>query len=250
MNLFCMSLQNELFKLRKRRKYLVFFVIGAAICVASGLKIFIANLIAGGTVSRASILGGLTTADLPFFLMAFLPLIAIMASCDLFVGEGSDRTIRFSLMRPVGKGKLFFAKASAVFLLCAINLAMMFVVTAVTQIAMGGTTRGIGTGLLSCLLDLIPLAVLVLFFCMVNQFFRGTTLTTVLCIVLYIGLLALGTYVSAAGGILFTGYLRWHNLWIGTTLPFFAMISRIGILAGYGLIFACCGYLLFERKEV
>lgn len=250
MNLFCASLQNELFKLRKRRKYLVFFVIGAAICVASGLKILIANLITEGGVSRAAILGGLTTADLPFFLMIFLPLIAIMASCDLFVGEGADHTIRFSLMRPVGKGKLFFTKAFAAFLLCAMNLAMVFVVTAVTQIAMGGTVRGIGTGFLACLLDLIPLAVLVLFFCMVNQFFRGATLTAVLCIVLYIGLMALGTYVSAAGGLLFTGYLKWHNLWIGTTLPFFAMISRIGILAGCALVFACCGYLLFDRKEV
>ena len=39
------------------------------------------------------------------------------------------------------------------------------------------------------------------------------------------------------------------NLWIGTTLPFLPMLSRIGLLAGYGLVFACGGYLLFERKE-
>ena len=39
------------------------------------------------------------------------------------------------------------------------------------------------------------------------------------------------------------------NLWIGTLLPFTAMLSRIGILLGYGLVFACCGFFLFDRKE-
>ena len=51
------------------------------------------------------------------------------------------------------------------------------------------------------------------------------------------------------GGLVFTGYLRWHNLWIGVTLPFLSLLPRIGLLAGYGLVFGCGGYLLFDRKE-
>lgn len=243
------NLKNELFKLRKRKKYAVFLLLGCLICVASALKLVIANYITDGGMSAEAVLGGLTSSNLPFFLLIFLPLMAIMASCDLFVGEQADHTIRFSLMRPVGKGKLFFSKATAVFILCAFDLAVMYLVTTLTQVILGGGTQGIATSFLACLLDLIPLAVLVLFFSLVNQLVKGSSLTVLLCVVLYVGFIALGTYMPAIGGLLFTGYLRWHNLWIGVTLPILSMLPRIGLLAGYGLVFGCGGYLLFDRKE-
>lgn len=246
---FMANLKNELFKLRKRKKYAVFLLLGCLICVASALKLVIANYITDGGMSAEAVLGGLTNSNLPFFLLIFLPLMAIMASCDLFVGEQADHTIRFSLMRPVGKGKLFFSKAAAVFILCAFDLAVMYLVTTLTQVILGGGTQGIATSFLACLLDLIPLAVLVLFFSLVNQLVKGSSLTVLLCVVLYVGFIALGTYMPAIGGLLFTGYLRWHNLWIGVTLPILSMLPRIGLLAGYGLVFGCGGYLLFDRKE-
>lgn len=249
MTQFMANLKNELFKLRKRKKYAVFLLLGCLICVASALKLVIANYITDGGMSAEAVLGGLTSSNLPFFLLIFLPLMAIMASCDLFVGEQADHTIRFSLMRPVGKGKLFFSKATAVFILCAFDLAVMYLVTTLTQVILGGGTQGIATSFLACLLDLIPLAVLVLFFSLVNQLVKGSSLTVLLCVVLYVGFIALGTYMPAIGGLLFTGYLRWHNLWIGVTLPILSMLPRIGLLAGYGLVFGCGGYLLFDRKE-
>ena len=90
---------------------------------------------------------------------------------------------------------------------------------------------------------------LILFFCLLNQVGRGSGLTVLLCLVCYIGLLVLGTYLPAVGGLVFTGYLRWHNLWIGIALPFFSLLPRMGLLAGYGLVFGCGGYWLFDRKE-
>ncbi len=246
---FIANWKNEVFKLRKRKKYLVFLLLGSLICVASALRLVVANYITGGALSPATVLGGLTNANLPFFLLVFLPLMAIMAACDLFVGEQADHTIRFSLVRPVGKGKLFFSKAAAVFTLCVLDLAVLYLVTALTQLLLRGGTRGLAHSFFACLLDLVPLAVLILFFCLVNQLVKGSSLTVLLCVVLYVGFLALGTYLPAFGGLLFTGYLRWHNLWIGVALPFLSLLSRIGLLAGYGLVFACCGYLLFDRKE-
>ena len=160
MERFLASLSNELFKLRKRKKYLVFLIIGAVICVASALRVLIVNYITDGGVSREAILGGLMSSNLPFILLIFLPLMAVMAASDLFVGEQVDHTLRFSLMRPVGKGKLFFSKAAAVFLLCAFDLAVLYVVSTVAQVGLGGGTEGILTSLGACLLDLIPLAVL------------------------------------------------------------------------------------------
>ena len=249
MEQFLANLSNELFKLRKRKKYLVFLVLGCVVCVVSALRVLLVNFLTDGGVDPEAVLGNLMSSNLSFVLLIFLPLMAVMAASDLFVSEQADHTIRFALMRPVGKGKLFFSKALAVFVLCAVDLVVMYLVTTLAQVVLGGGTAGILTSLGACLLDLVPLAVLILFFCLLNQVGRGSGLTVLLCLVCYIGLLVLGTYLPAVGGLVFTGYLRWHNLWIGITLPFFSLLPRMGLLAGYGLVFACGGYWLFDRKE-
>ena len=162
METFLSSLSNELFKLRRRKKYLVFLILGCAICVISALRVLLVNYLTDGSVDPAAVLGGLMSSNLTFILLIFLPLMAVMAASDLFVAEQADHTIRFSLMRPVGKGKLFFSKALAVFVLCAFDLAVMYLVTTLAQVGLGGGTEGVLTSLGACLLDLIPLAVLIL----------------------------------------------------------------------------------------
>lgn len=246
---FLANMKNELYKLSRRKKYVVFLILGALFCVGSALRVLVANLIMDENVPRKVLLGGLTGENLLFLLLVFLPLIALLGCCDLFAGEQADHTLRFSLMRPVGKGKLFFSKAAAVFLLCLLELAVLLGVSILAQVILGGGAGGILHSLASALLDLIPLAVLILFFCLINQLMKGSGLAVFVCLILYVVLVAVGTFVPAAGGLMFTGYLRWHNLWVGVTLPILSLLPRIGILAGYGLVFACVGYLLFERKE-
>lgn len=48
MQAFAASLQNELFKLRKRKKYLVLLIIASAICVVSALRVLIVNYLTDG----------------------------------------------------------------------------------------------------------------------------------------------------------------------------------------------------------
>ena len=177
MEQFLANLSNELFKLRKRKKYLVFLVLGCVVCVVSALRVLLVNFLTDGGVDPEAVLGNLMSSNLTFVLLIFLPLMAVMAASDLFVSEQADHTIRFALMRPVGKGKLFFSKALAVFVLCAVDLGVMYLVTTLAQVALGGGTAGILTSLGACLLDLIPLAVLILFFCLLNQVGRGSGLT-------------------------------------------------------------------------
>lgn len=246
---FVANLKNELFKLSRRKKYIVFLILGALVCVGSALRVLAADLILDEALPRELLVGGLTGENLLFLLLLFLPLMALMGCCDLFAGEQADHTLRFSLMRPVGKGKLFFSKAAAVFLLCLFDLVALLAVSAAAQLIMGGGSKGVARSVASGLLDLVPLAVLILFFCLVNQLVKGSGLAVLVCLAVYVALVVVGTYVPAAGGLLFTGYLRWHNLWVGVALPFKAMLTRIGILAGYGLVFGSCGYLLFDRKE-
>ena len=138
---------------------------------------------------------------------------------------------------------------AAVWVLCAFDLLVLYLVSTLAQVCLGGGIEGIFSSFFACVLDLIPMAVLILFFALINQLVKGSSLTVLLCVVCYVALVVFGTYMPSVGGLVFTGYLRWHNLWIGVTLPFLSLLPRIGLLAGYGLVFGCGGYLLFDRKE-
>ena len=58
MERFLASLSNELFKLRKRKKYLVFLIIGAVICVASALRVLIVTTSPTGACPGRPFWGG------------------------------------------------------------------------------------------------------------------------------------------------------------------------------------------------
>lgn len=251
MNPFTVSLRNELFKLRRHKKYTVFLILTVLICAVSGLRPLVISVVADGiSVSRSALLAELTLSTLPFFLLIAVPFIALMAAGDLIAAEWADKSIRASLVRPASRPALYFSKAAAVLILCAVELAAVFLVTAVVQLVLGGTAKGLLLGLAACVLDLVPLAVLVLFFCMISQAAPGPGLSVLLCLAIYLGLAAAGTYIASLGGLLFTGYLRWHNLWLGSTLPFLPLLTRIGILVGSGLIFSAAGCMLFEKKDI
>ena len=129
-------------------------------------------------------------------------------------------------------------------------LVTLFVLTTVMQAVGAHDLTGILTAFASYFLDIIPMLVLVLFAGMINQFSGSTSLSMLICIIMYIGLYVIGIIVPQAGSLLFTGYMQWHNVWVGVTIPFFAILSKIGMIAGYGMVFGCIGYYLYERREV
>ena len=135
---FVANLKNELFKLSRRKKYIVFLILGALVCVGSALRVLAADLILDEALPRELLVGGLTGENLLFLLLLFLPLMALMGCCDLFAGETADHTLRFSLMRPIGKGKLFFSKAAAVWIVCLFDLIVLLAVSSLVQGVSGG----------------------------------------------------------------------------------------------------------------
>ena len=199
---------------------------------------------------KTTLKGQFLRTSLAMLVLSLLIGVAVMVAVMIFftvrVPDG-EKFLMESLSFLFGKQTIGPSRMVPVLVLAGVLLCLM--VTGVCILLTSRLTGRITATLGACLLDLIPLAVLVLFFCLINQLVRGSSLTVLLCVVLYIGLLVMGTYLPAVGGLVFTGYLRWHNLWIGIALPFFSLLPRIGLLAGYGLVFGCCGYLLFDRKE-
>ena len=243
------SLKNELTKLKCHKKYTVLLLLSIALSAVWGILNFLAGQVKTLPITPVDTLSGLPMMLLGFFVSTIIPLIVFMAACDLFTGEVADGTVRAGFMRPVSRFKQYFAKVSAVYVVAVIYLGAIFVFSELFRLIAVRSGSGILTELASYALDCIPLIVLVLFASMVNQFLKSTSLSVILCIIIYMGLLAGGVVISQLSGLVFTGYMQWHTLWLGYGVPFGAMLPKIFILIGYGLVFSCVGYYFFERKE-
>lgn len=246
---FVASLKNEIKKIFSRKKFIVFLIIEVIICLIYGGVNLILERVSHGVWANIGLMG-MSMNLLSFFLQVYIPLIVFMAACDLFTTEFHDGTIRATFMRPVSRWKQFASKVTAILILAVIYLVTLFICTNLLQLVLVKTIAGTGGSLIAYILDVIPLIVMVLFAALINQLVKSPSLSIFLCIIIFVALYVLGVLVPQTSGLLFTGYSQWHNLWMGAMLPFGAMISKIGILAGYSLIFAGIGYYLFERREV
>ena len=226
---------GEFKKLAVRKKYIVLSVIAAVICVATMLALGLANRLVG-------------TSDISMFVSVFVPLVAMMAVCDLFSTEYHSLSIKAQLMRPVTRFAVYIAKILAPLVLSAIVLAAMFIVAAICS-AFGGGADGLLYVFGAYMIDLIPIFILILMAAFINQLTKSPTSAMFLCIVIYVAAKASGFFSAAGSNLLFTSYTEWHRLWLGATLPLGALVAKSALMLGYGITFFSGGYLLFLKKE-
>jgi len=251
MTAFYASYRNDLTKLLRRKKYIVFLAIGILICIIwAGL-----SGIASGLVGR---LGGfainLTPTPmgvLPFFLQILIPLLIFMGATDLITVEGAEGTMKGAICRPSERWKLYTGKLLAIMTYVALYLVCVFVVSAALNQMVG---RPLGlleffASLLAYVLTIPPLTVLAAFAALIALMGRSGSLTMLLLIAAYLAMNILPIVLPVFAELLFTSYLGWHRLWIGALPHGTRLIHIIAILLGYGFVFFTAGSLIFERKE-
>lgn len=241
---------NETEKLLARKKYLVLLIVDAAFCVFAALARFISLLIGDGVLKSSLVFGDLPIDGISLYFLFFLPLIALLGSADLFGAEVHEKTLRMLIQRPVARRTLFSAKVAAIFTLAAVFAFFHLVVLLLLRLIFDHSLSGAGFAFGAYALDLLPVIVVVLFFALLNQTGAGSASSVALSVVVYLVVVFIGRYVAPFSGLVFTEYLSWHNLWLGSVLPAFALLPKIGILLGSALIFAGGGLILFERKEI
>jgi len=243
--------RGELSKLLRRRKYIVFLVLGVLICIAWAV---LGGILSGLAGRHGGVFISLTPTPmgaLPFFLQALIPLFIFMGVTDLITVEGAEQTMRAMLYCPVERWKLYTGKLLAVMTYTVIYLAGVFIVSVVLSQTLGRglAVQDIFTALAAYALTVVPLAVLAAFAAMIALLGRSPTLTMLILVVLYIAMNALPLIFPILSEVLFTSFLGWHRIWIGT-LPSFARLARMLIIVlGYGVVFYTAGSLLFDRKE-
>ena len=251
MSAFSAAYRNETDKLILRRKYIVFLIIGIAICI---LWAVLGNVLSGVIGRHGGFFVVLTPTPMgvrPFFLQILLPLLIFMGVTDLITTEGADHTMKAMIYRPVERWKLYAAKLLAVMTYVTLYLACVFVVSAILNQLFGRALsfEGLMTAFASYALTIPTLAVLAAFAALVALMGRSGSLIMFLLVVIYLIMSVLPIFFPILSELLFTSFLGWHRLWIGITPGATRLLHMITIVAGYGIVFFMAGSLVFDRKE-
>lgn len=239
--------KSELEKLLIKKKYIIITIIGALVCILRLGGNVLINKISGGEVVIKS---NLIMEMIGFVTDILVPLIVFMAVTDLFASEMQDDTLKASLLRPLTRFKVLTSKLLAAFIIGCIAVFAMFVICFIIQLISGSGLVNVPAAFAAYVIDMIPIAALAAMAALINMISKSPTLAMLLCIVAYVLFKYMNIYISPYGQWFFTAYSQWHKLWIGTLLPFSAMISKIGILFGSILILYVLSYIIFDKKDI
>lgn len=238
--------KSELYKLATKKKYIVITIIGALICILRlGGSVLISKVSGGEVVIKSNLIMEMIgfSADI------LIPLIVFMAVTDLFASEIQEDTLKASLMRPLTRFKVMTSKSIAAFVLGCAALMAMFVICLIIQIISGNGLGAVPHTFAAYIIDMIPIMSLVAMAVLINMLSKSPTLAMLLCIVAYAVFKYMNYYVSPIGQMIFTAYSQWHRIWIGSSLPITALMSKTGILLGSVLILYTISYIIFDRKD-
>jgi len=242
---------NELTKLRSRKKYIVFLIIGLAICIIWTLLGNLISRVVQNNMSMSIVLSPTPMGVLPLFLHVLLPFLIFMAVTDLFTVEASDNTMKALLILPVERWKLYLSKLFAVISYVALYLIEIFVVASVCQLLFGKgeTVTTILAAAASYALILIPLFVLTCFASLISLLGKSGTLTMLLLIVAYLAMCVLPILIPATGPLLFTSYLGFYRLFIGAVPAMGRLINMLLIVLSSGAVFFFASSIIFDKKS-
>lgn len=248
MNVLMINTRNEFKKLILRKKYIVLLIIGAVACfMRYGGTLLMERLSDGYLKIRSNIM----MEVLPMVAGILVPLVVFMCVTDLLCSEMQEDCIKAVLMRPISRLKVLASKVLAAFLMGALYFGVIFVVSAVVQLLSGRITLTVlASSAAAYLIDLVPMLAVVLMGALINMLAAGPTLAMLLCIALYAAFRCINYFVSPVGQLIFTNFLGWHKLWLGETLPVYALSLNVLIILGTMLIFFTLSYILFDRKEI
>lgn len=248
------AVKNEIAKLFTHKKYFVFMVIGVVISIFWS---FLGNMIVSGlsAISGQVLymeLGFTPTAALPLFANLLLPLLIFMGVSDLFTAEFADNTIKASLIRPIHRAKLYMAKILAISLYVALYLGVILMVGEITGLISGAvrTPGAFFSAIAAYALTLVPLFIMIVFSALISLLFRSGSLVMFLLILSLLFMYALPLLLPRITDLLFTNYLTWHRLWLGSLPVFGRMLNICLIILGYGTVFTFSGMMLFEKRDV
>lgn len=241
------SIQKELYKLAHKKKYIVMLILVLLVLVIRyGMSYAITRL----TQGQVTIHTNLPLEILPILTDLFVPIVMFMAVTDLIAEGIREDTLKADFMRPITREGLLFSKVIAVMVLSMIYMITIYIAAALMQVLTGGGYRHMGMTFAAYLIDIVPLVNIILLAVIVNLFTEKPALSMLLCLAVYAVLKYFSIYGENVSSMLFTSYLRWHTLVIGSSLPIGALLGKLGIIFGTMIIFGSAAVVLIDRKSI
>ena len=238
---------NELFKISKRKKITVGLIFSVLSVMVLAMMVYLVNNFAGIRVTGSSEFSIMVLTILSYTLF---PLFTAFICIDMFAGEFSDHTIKFTLTGPASRMKVFFGKilAAATFLMG--NLAFVMVLSLISSWFINKSIPNILKVLVSYIMAFMPIFIFALVVVLISNMARGTTSTFMLSIALFLLLNGLSVFLPQIQSFLFTSTFNWYRLILGSYINYSKIFRIFLILLGYGIMLSAAGYYFFEKKDI
>jgi len=244
------AFQNEIFKIKKKKKL-----------IAAGILAFLAVIIGQLAVTLINQNLGLlvvTATELPLIILnlmvhSLFPLFITFIAIDMFNGEFNSNTMKITLSNPASRFTFFSAKFSALLLVIVLNLVFVLIISLLFGILFNISTVtliGILKALLAYIVTILPLALFALLVLLLANWIKGGITVFFVTVLLFVAFFVLELVFSSSASFLPTANLDWYMLWISNKLNFFKIIRLSVIMIGCSVMLFTGGYMLFERKGI
>ncbi|BCZ47667.1 ABC transporter permease [Clostridium gelidum] len=244
MNTIRIGIINESTKIFKRSKYKVLLICIGILSIALGL---ISNY-TGGLINVS--LSNLPLNILSILTNVLIPLIIFMVVADLFAAEQENGTIKAVITRPISRNEILISKMIAILIYVASILIITFIIGLVMEIFFGRTQIiSIPEIFMAYVVSILPIIPTILLSILISQLSKNSSSSVMFSVLIYIIIMLSGIIVPKVSSMIFISYTNWYKLFIGAQMPIKSILTIIGLLLGYSLIFFSGAYALFEKKE-
>ncbi|MCR5482083.1 MAG: ABC transporter permease [Clostridia bacterium] len=237
-------IRAELIKLFERRKYKIIIMLPAVYCLIVG---------AYSIAIKTRFQIGVTNIPLSVLSVCnnvIMPLMALLLAADLFAGEQEGKTIKSLLTRPVSRSCIYFGKIVSIMIYLIISYGMtLFVALIMSAFSGNFTAFGLGTCFASYILSILPMFAVVIVTGFLSQIARSPSVTIILGVLASAAMGLIGTLLPQFYGMMLTSHTGFYKLFMGSTFSMYTIMTSLGMLLGYGLVFYVVGDVLFNRRD-
>lgn len=235
---------NESTKLFKRSKYKILLI-----CIGiSSIFIGLANNFAKGYINIS--LSNPPLNILSILANILLPLVTFMAVADLFAAEQENGTIKAVITRPISRNEVLISKMLSILIYIISILIVTFIICSIVGILFGKTYAiNIPEIFIAYIISILPLIPTIFLSILISQLSKSSTSSVMLSVLVYIIIMLLGIIFPSISSMIFISYTNWYKFFIGAKMPVKSVLTIIGLLMGYSLVFFSGAYALFEKRE-
>lgn len=241
------ALNNELYKISKRKKIMM-----AAILSLIAVTIGVVGIWGINTQLGLRVAGSMEFSILILSVLSYtlIPVFSAFIAIDMFGGEFSANTMKLTLTRPATRFQVYLAKVCAAGIFILANLLFIMLLSIVLGLFISGMSGEIFRVMIAYIVAFLPLFVFTLFAVMLSNIMKGSLSAFMVSILVFIGFNVLGFLFSKYQSFFITSMFDWHTLFLSNYVNLQKIIREFIIMISCGIMFFTIGFILFDKREV